>query len=89
MPFNRDEVDALLTAGHRRCSICHRFCGVKIETDHIEQAADCGPDDIKNAIPVCLEAYVAIGRANQHISPVMFHEPGGTLAAIQIELQNQ
>ncbi|GEM_PF-6311731 len=35
MPFNRSEVDELLTA-------CHRFCGVKIETDHIIPAGDGG-----------------------------------------------
>jgi hypothetical protein len=46
MAFNRDEVAALLVACHRRCCICHRFCGFKMETDHITPKADGGGDDI-------------------------------------------
>lgn len=64
MPFRRDELDELLTACHRRCCICHRFCGVKIETDHITQAADNGPDTIDNAIPVCFECHAEIHSYN-------------------------
>jgi hypothetical protein len=60
MPFNRDQVAALLAACHRRCCICHRFCGVKIETDHIRRAADGGDDDIANAIPVCFDCHAEI-----------------------------
>ena len=56
MGFKRDEVSDLLVAVHRRCSICHRFCGTKIETDHIVPGADEGTDNIDNAIPVCLSA---------------------------------
>ena len=67
MPFNREEVDELLTACHRRCCICHRFCGVKMETDHIVPRADGGPDDIENAIPVCFECHAEIHSYNdQH-----------------------
>jgi hypothetical protein len=67
MAFPRDQVDELLTACHRRCCICHRFCGVKIETDHIVQKADEGPDTIDNAIPVCFECHAEIHSYNdQH-----------------------
>ncbi|MGQ0763530.1 MAG: HNH endonuclease [Acidobacteriota bacterium] len=67
MPFNRHEVDELLTACHRRCCICHRFCGVKMETDHIVPQADGGPDEIDNAIPVCFECHAEIHSYNdQH-----------------------
>src|ERR1041384_1578180 len=38
---------------HRRCCICHRFCGYKIETDHIIPMSEEGHDDIENALPVC------------------------------------
>jgi hypothetical protein len=31
MGFKPSEVDRLLVACHRRCYVCHRFCGVKIE----------------------------------------------------------
>src|SRR5262245_19293585 len=64
MPFNRDEVAALLAACHRRCCICHRFCGVKIETDHIRPTAACGDDSITNAIPVCFDCHAEIHSYN-------------------------
>jgi 5-methylcytosine-specific restriction endonuclease McrA len=67
LAFNRDEVSALLVKVHRRCSICHRFCGVKIETDHILPASEGGSDEIDNAIPVCFECHAEIHSYNpQH-----------------------
>jgi hypothetical protein len=60
MAFSRDEVSALLSRCHRRCCICHRFCGVKIETDHIIPTESDGNDDIENAIPVCFECHAEI-----------------------------
>jgi hypothetical protein len=64
MPFKRDEVAALLAACHRRCCICHRFCGVKIETDHIRPEAEGGDDNISNAIPVCFDCHAEIHSYN-------------------------
>lgn len=64
MAFNRDEVSALLSQCHRRCCICHRFCGVKIETDHIVPQDDGGSDEIDNAIPVCFECHAEIHSYN-------------------------
>jgi len=58
--FNRDEVAELLVSCHRRCCICHRFCGVKMETDHIVPSDEDGTDKINNAIPVCLECHAEI-----------------------------
>ncbi len=67
MGFKREEVSELLVAVHRRCSICHRFCGTKIETDHIIPEADKGTDEIDNAIPVCFECHAEIHSYNdQH-----------------------
>lgn len=67
MAFNREEVSGLLVRVHRRCCICHRFCGVKIETDHIVPAGEGGSDDINNAIPVCFECHAEIHSYNdQH-----------------------
>jgi hypothetical protein len=60
MAFNRDQVAELLADCRRRCCICHRFCGVKIETDHIVQSADGGDDNIENAIPVCFDCHAEI-----------------------------
>jgi hypothetical protein len=64
MPFPRKDVEDLLAACHRRCCICYRFCGVKIETDHIVPAAEGGPDTIDNAIPVCFECHAEIHSYN-------------------------
>lgn len=64
MPFKRKEVAALLARCHRRCCICHRFCGVKIETDHIKPAAQTGTDNIDNAIPVCFDCHAEIHSYN-------------------------
>ncbi len=57
----------LLASCHRRCCICHRFCGVKMETDHICPKAEGGSDDIDNIIPVCFECHAEIHLYNpQH-----------------------
>lgn len=62
--FSRNEVDELLVKCHRRCCICHRFCGTKIETDHIEPRAESQDDSIENAIPVCFECHAEIHSYN-------------------------
>jgi hypothetical protein len=65
--FPRAQVDQLLVKCHRRCCICHRFCGTKIETDHIDQRAQTQDDTIENAIPVCFECHAEIHSYNdQH-----------------------
>lgn len=58
--FKQKDVDALLAECHRRCCICHKLCGVKIETAHIKSDS-C---DIKYAIPVCFECHAEIGHYN-------------------------
>jgi hypothetical protein len=62
--FNQQDVDDLLAKCHRRCCICHRFCGVKIETDHMLPSAEDGPRDIANAIAVCFECHAEIHSYN-------------------------
>jgi hypothetical protein len=74
MAFIRDEVSELLSQCHRRCCICHRFCGVKIETDHITPVESGGSDDIENAIPVCFECHAEIHSYNdKHPRGRKFH----------------
>jgi hypothetical protein len=58
--FRDKEAIELLVACHRRCCIYHRFCGFKMELDHIEPRAEDGSDDIDNAIPVCFECHTGI-----------------------------
>jgi len=60
MAFDRDQVADLLAKCHRRCCICHRFCGFKMETDHIKPTGEGGKDDIDNALPVCFECHSEI-----------------------------
>lgn len=60
MAFNRDKVSDLLVQCKRHCCICNRYCGVKIETDHMLPAHEGGSDDIENAIPVCFDCHAEI-----------------------------
>lgn len=62
--FQRKEVAELLAVCHRRCCICKKFCGVKIETDHIVPKSENGDDSIENAIPVCFECHAEIHSYN-------------------------
>jgi hypothetical protein len=62
--FSQKEVNELLVQCHRRCCICHRFCGTKIETDHIDQRSQSQDDSINNAIPVCFECHAEIHSYN-------------------------
>ena len=55
MEFSQKEVNQLLVNCKRSCCICHRFCGIKIEVDHIHQKAEGGLDKITNAIPLCFD----------------------------------
>ena len=65
--FKAQDVEKLLVACHRCCCICHRFCGVKIELDHMVPQADDGSDSYDNAIPVCFECHAEIHSYNpQH-----------------------
>lgn len=64
MAFPPQDAQKLLAECHRRCCVCHRFCGVKMELDHIIPKSEGGPDDISNAIPVCFECHVEIHSYN-------------------------
>ena len=64
MAFPQSDVALLLAACHRRCCICHRYCGVKIETDHMLPLSEGGNDSIDNAIAVCFECHAEIHTYN-------------------------
>lgn len=67
MSFKQKNVEDLLVGCHRRCCVCHRFCGVKIETDHMQPESEGGSNDIANAIAVCFECHAEIHSYNpQH-----------------------
>lgn len=72
--FKRADVDKLLAQCHRRCCICHRYCGVKCETDHMIPGSDGGTDDIDNAIVTCFECHAEIHSYNdKHPRGRKFH----------------
>jgi hypothetical protein len=62
--FKPEEVETLLVACHRRCCVCHKFCGVKIEVDHIISATTPQSGNIDNAIPVCFDCHAEIHHYN-------------------------
>ncbi len=64
MAFPDKEAQQLLARCHRRCCICHRFCGFKMELDHIIPKSEEGPDAIDNAIAVCFECHAEIHAYN-------------------------
>lgn len=65
--FPQNAVEDLLVRCHRRCCVCHRFCGFKMEIDHIVPGAEGGADTADNAIPVCFECHAEIHTYNdQH-----------------------
>lgn len=64
MAFDDSEVALLLAKCHRRCCVCHKFCGVKMEVHHIEWRSKNGSDDIENAIPLCFECHAEVNHYN-------------------------
>ncbi|MFN7716805.1 MAG: HNH endonuclease [Pseudanabaenaceae cyanobacterium] len=54
---------ALLDCG-RCCSICHKFCGFKIELHHIIQKSEGGEDSYENCIPLCLDCHADVKAYN-------------------------
>ncbi len=64
MAFDSKEAEKLLARCHRRCCVCHRFCGSKMELDHMQPKAEGGPDDIENAIPLCFECHAEVHAYN-------------------------
>lgn len=62
--FKTTHVEELLVKCHRRCCVCHKYCGVKIEIDHINSATAANSGDIGNAIAVCFECHAEIHHYN-------------------------
>ncbi len=59
--FGESKINELLAQCHRRCCICHRFCGVKMEVHHIDDSTN---NDISNAIPLCFECHAEVALYN-------------------------
>jgi hypothetical protein len=74
MGFKRSEADNLLVECHRRCCVCHRYCGYKMELHHIDPRSESEDDAIGNAIPLCFECHAEVHCYNdQHGRGRKFH----------------
>jgi len=64
MSFSKDVVElALVAAGRCRC-ICHKFCGVRIETHHIRPVSKGGDNSFENCIPLCFDCHAEVEHYN-------------------------
>ena len=64
MSFPDKVQEAALTACARKCCLCHKFCGIKIELHHIKQKADGGDDTFENCIPLCFDCHADMGKGD-------------------------
>ncbi len=64
MGFDPSDIERLLVACNRRCCVCHRYCGVRMEIDHIVPTAEDGPDTYDNSIAVCFDCHAEIHHYN-------------------------
>jgi len=64
MSFPEKVKRAALIACRRKCVLCGKFCGTKIELHHIKQHADGGPDTFENCIPLCFDCHADVRTFN-------------------------
>lgn len=64
MPFHEKDKRALLIKSGRRCSLCWKYCGTKIEVAHIIPEVEGGSDDEDNGIPLCFDCHAEVGHYN-------------------------
>ncbi|MBU1196730.1 MAG: HNH endonuclease [Proteobacteria bacterium] len=57
MSFPPKIVHKVLIDCKRSCSICHKFCGTKIELHHIKPVSEGGEDSYENCIPLCFDCH--------------------------------
>lgn len=64
MPFpTLIKSEALIACG-RCCCICHKFCGTKMECNHIIPEAAGGFDTSDNCVPLCFDCHTDVGHYN-------------------------
>lgn len=64
MSFKGDVKTKVLVACRRKCVLCGKFCGTKIELHHIKQQSDGGPDTFDNCIPLCFNCHADVRTYN-------------------------
>jgi len=60
MSFLPDISEKVLIDCRRACSICHKFCGTKIELHHIKPKSKGGKDTYENCIPLCFDCHADV-----------------------------
>ncbi|MEW8507197.1 MAG: HNH endonuclease signature motif containing protein [Candidatus Thiodiazotropha sp.] len=66
MSFSKEIVEDALVACGRSCCICHKFCGVRIETHHLKPKHKGGDDDFENCIPLCFDCHAEVEHYNNN-----------------------
>ncbi|MEE8626041.1 MAG: HNH endonuclease signature motif containing protein [Acidiferrobacterales bacterium] len=77
MAFPEKDVAQLLGDCKRHCCVCWRWCGSRIQLHHIVSKAQNGPDEIDNAIAVCLDCHAEIeskSNMGRHFTQAELHE---------------
>jgi hypothetical protein len=62
--FSQAVKEQALVACGRRCCLCHKYCGTKIECNHIEPRGNGGKNTFENCIPLCLDCHAEVGHYN-------------------------
>ena len=65
MGFSPAVKEQAMVACGRHCCICHRFCGIKIECNHIQPKANGGGNTFANCIPLCFDCHAEVGHYNE------------------------
>lgn len=60
MSFSKKIANEVLVKSGRRCAICKRFCGTKIELHHIEPKYEDGKDNMDNCIALCFDCHADV-----------------------------
>ena len=66
MAFSKTIKEKALVAAGRRCCLCTRYRGVRLEVHHIIPSSDGGTDDYDNAIALCFDCHADVGHYNPH-----------------------
>lgn len=64
MSFSKEVVESVLVASGRCCCICHKFCGVRIETHHLRPKSKGGDDSFENCVPLCFDCHAEVEHYN-------------------------
>jgi hypothetical protein len=64
MSFSPLVAETVLVDCGRHCSICHKFCGTKIELHHIIPKDEDGDDTHENCIPLCFDCHAEVKAYN-------------------------